>query len=67
MGRNEKGQINYLSATIAHKGKGVSRSVYLDVPAGNNVVVKSVSVPEIGLGERMTVSTEKLKQGQGTW
>lgn len=63
VGRNEKGQINYLSATIAHKGKGVGRSVYLDVPPGNNVVVKSVSVPEIGLGERMTVSTEKLKQG----
>ena len=63
VGRNEKGQINYLSATIAHKGKGIARSVFLDVPSGNDVVVKAVSVPEIGLGERMTVSTEKLKQG----
>ena len=63
VGRNEKGQINYLSATIAHEGKGIARSVFLDVPSGNDVVVKSVSVPEIGLGERMTVSTENLKQG----
>ena len=63
VGRNEKGQINYLSATIAHKGKGIARSVFLDVPSGNDVVVKAVSVPEIGLGERMTVSTENLKQG----
>ena len=28
VGRNEKGQINYLSATIAHEGKGIARSVF---------------------------------------